>query len=109
MAEKGHSIHFQTGDCIYSPTPLRRGQSLRKNAPEVRKVLETKKNVLGVFSGHHHGGGYKQINDIHYYTLKAMVEGSGEGNNSYVIDDVQADSRMTVTGYRKATSMKVEA
>ncbi len=80
------------------------GNPYVNNAAEVREVLQNNKNVLGVFNGHHHGGKYMRIEGIHYYTLKAMVEGSGEKNNAYAIVDVHADNSMTVTGYRKAVS-----
>lgn len=79
------------------------------NAGEVRQILQTNKNILGVFNGHNHGGQYTRIEGIHYYTLKAMVEGSGEENNSYAIVDVHEDNSMTVTGYRKAVSKTLEA
>jgi hypothetical protein len=77
------------------------------NAAEVRQILQQDKGVLAVFQGHNHGGHYSHIEGIHYYTLKAMVEGSGEQNNSYAIVDLHADFSMTVTGYRKATTRKL--
>lgn len=75
------------------------------NAAEVRQVLEQAKDVLAVFQGHNHGGRYSQIQGIHYYTIKAMVEGAGEQNNSYAIVDIHPDHSLTVTGYRKATTI----
>lgn len=78
-----------------------------KNASEVRRILETSGRVLAVFQGHHHEGAYSCINAIHYYTLPAMVEGSGEGNNSYAIVEVHANRSVTVTGYHKAPSMRL--
>lgn len=48
-------------------------------------------------------------NVIHYYTLKAMVEGSGEANNSYAIVEVRADNSLTVTGYRNAAGKEMAA
>lgn len=83
------------------------GMRTVKNAAEVRALLEADKNVLAVFQGHHHGGGYQYINGIHYYNLKAMVEGAGETNSSYAIVDVHVNNSMTVTGYRKAVSKKM--
>jgi len=83
------------------------GNVYANNAAEVRKMLQEDKNVLGVFNGHHHGGKYTCIEGIHYYTLKAMVEGAGEKNNAYAIVDVHADNSMTVTGYRKAVSKEM--
>jgi hypothetical protein len=73
-----------------------------KNADEVRQILEKSGKVLAAFQGHHHNGGYSLIEGIHYYTLKAMVEGPGPENNSYAIIEVMPDMRITVTGFRKA-------
>ncbi|MCK4564753.1 MAG: metallophosphoesterase [Verrucomicrobia bacterium] len=73
-----------------------------KNAEEVRRVLEESGKVLAVFQGHNHAGAYSHIEDIHYYTLKALVEGSGAENNSYAIVEVQDGRDIVVTGYRRA-------
>jgi len=78
-----------------------------KNATEVRQVLEQSGKVLAVFQGHHHDGSYSLIEGIHYYTLKALIEGSGPENNSYAIAEVQPDMSITVTGYRKAVSKQL--
>jgi len=78
-----------------------------KNAAEVRKVFEKSGRVIAVFQGHHHPGRYSRLNGIHYYTLKAMVEGSGAGNNAYAVVDVLASGDVIVTGYRKAVSMRL--
>jgi predicted MPP superfamily phosphohydrolase len=75
-----------------------------RNAAQVRQVLEASGKVLAVFQGHHHSGSYSNIAGIHYYTLKALVEGRGPENNSYAIAEVHPDSSITVTGYRKAVS-----
>jgi len=72
------------------------------NAKEIRQVLQKHQNVLAVFQGHHHSGDFNLINDIYYYTLKAMVEGSGSSNSSYAIVDVYEDYSIAITGYRKA-------
>ena len=77
---------------------------VKKNAAEVRQVLQDSKRTLAVFQGHHHPGHYSSIEGIHYYTLKGMVEGAGETNNSYAIVEVHADNNIVVTGYRKAIS-----
>ena len=79
-----------------------------KNAAEVRQILQQDEGVLAVFQGHNHGGHYSHIEGIHYYTLKAMVEGSGEQNNSYAVVDVHPDNSLTVTGYRKAESKTLQ-
>jgi len=74
-----------------------------KNAEQVRHVLEQSKNVLAAFHGHNHVGNYTLIKNIHYYTLKAVIEGSGEENNAYAIVEVY-DDNIVITGYRKAIS-----
>ena len=79
-----------------------------RNAVKVRKVFQESGKVLAVFQGHHHAGHYSQIEGIHYYTLKAMVEGSGEKNNSYAIVDVSYENNIGITGYRKAISKNFE-
>jgi len=80
-----------------------KGDVFVNNAEEVRNVLEESNQVLAVFQGHQHSGQYNQIHGIHYYTLKAVVEGSGEENNSYAVVDVYAEG-LLITGYRKAVS-----
>ena len=77
-----------------------------RNAAEVRRILEKSKKVLATFHGHNHGGGYKQIQNIHYYTLKAMVQGK---DNSFAIVDVYEDHSMAITGYHRADSRKLAA
>lgn len=79
------------------------------NAGEVRQILEQSGKVSAVFQGHHHSGSYSLIEEIHYYTLKAMVEGAGEENNSYAIVEVLPDKSIIITGYRKAVSKKLNA
>jgi predicted MPP superfamily phosphohydrolase len=75
-----------------------------KNAADVRQVLQESGKVLAVFQGHYHQGSYSLIESIHYYTLKATVEGPGPQDNSYAVVEVMPDSTITVTGYRKAVS-----
>lgn len=77
------------------------------NAVEIRQILEQSGKILAVFQGHHHEGSYSYIEGIHYYTLKAMVEGPGEENNSYAIVEIRPDKSITVTGYRKAISKQL--
>ena len=83
------------------------GNSCIKNAEDVREILQTSGKVLAVFQGHFHKGGYKLIEGIHYYTLIAMVDGSGLENNSYAIVEVLNNHNMIVTGYRKAVSREL--
>lgn len=79
-----------------------------RNASEVRSIFEKYGNVLAVFQGHQHRGQYNQMNEIHYYTLKAMVEGSGEENNSYAIIEVLEDQSVIITGYRRSVSHELK-
>ena len=79
-----------------------------ENADQVCKVLEDSGKVLAVFHGHHHEGGHNLINGIHYYTLKALVDGPAPENNSYAIVEVLPDLNITVTGYRKAVHKELD-
>ncbi len=44
-----------------------------KNASQVRKIFEDDGNVLVVFSGHDHQGGYSNIKGIHYVVMHGNV------------------------------------
>jgi predicted phosphodiesterase len=83
------------------------GDHFVKNADSVRKILEDSGKVCAVFQGHDHRGRYQTVDGIHYYTLKAVVEGSGEENNAYAVVEIHDSGDMTVTGYRKAVSKKL--
>jgi predicted phosphodiesterase len=83
------------------------GSHYVKNAGEARAILQSSGKVSAVFQGHYHDGSYSRIEGIHYYTLKAMVEGPGEENNSYAIVEVLPDRNITLTGYRKAVSKQL--
>lgn len=80
-----------------------------KNAAAVRKVLEASGKVLAVFQGHDHAGAHNEIAGIHYYTLKGLVEGSGEENNTYAVAEVRSNGDIAVTGYRKAVSIELKS
>ena len=83
------------------------GSTYVNNAEDVRRILEQSGKVLAVFQGHHHPGSYSHIGGIHYYTLKAIVEGIGSENSSYAIVEVRDDHSIAVTGYRKAVSKQL--
>lgn len=70
-----------------------------KNAPEVRRVLETAGNVAAVFQGHMHTGGHAQLGGIDYITLKAMVEGPWPDNNAYAAVVIDANDRVSLEGF----------
>ncbi len=77
------------------------------NSRDVRKILEKSGKVMGVFQGHKHEGDLKQIKGILYYTLKAMVDGSGAQNSSYSIVSIEPDGTIKIEGYRKAESYEL--
>ncbi|RQW01932.1 hypothetical protein EH222_14255 [candidate division KSB1 bacterium] len=83
------------------------GDHCVRNAAALRQILQARQNFLAVFQGHNHAGGYGLIENAHYYTLKAMVEGSGAENNSYAIVEVYDDLCIAVTGYYQAASKKM--
>lgn len=80
------------------------GDPFVKNSAEVREILEASGKVLAAFHGHDHPGARTERNGIHYYTLKAVVEGSGPENNAYAVAEVHENLDITVTGYRRAAS-----
>jgi predicted phosphodiesterase len=75
-----------------------------KSASAVRQILEKSGRVLAVFQGHSHHNDYQEIGGIHYCTLRAVVEGSGEANNSYGLLNLFSDGSIQLTGFRKQTS-----
>jgi len=85
-----------------------KGSHSVRNASEVRQILQENERVLAVFQGHKHAGDYSHIENIHYYTLKAMIEGAGEKNNSYAIVEVLDNQDIVLTGYRRAMSREMK-
>ena len=75
-----------------------------KNNSAIRAILEDCGKVLAVFQGHSHQNELQEIGGIHYCTLVAMVEGSGEQNNGY--SQVQTDSTgsLHLSGFRNQQS-----
>jgi alkaline phosphatase len=78
------------------------------NAKVVRELLEKSNNVMAVFQGHKHEGDYKQINNIHYITQKALVEGSGDAQNAYSVVTVNHDGDVIIDGYRRVEDRKLK-
>ncbi len=74
------------------------------NSEEVRKILESSGKVFCVLQGHKHEGDMNVINDILYFTQKAVVDGAGLENNSYSIVTVKKNGDLLIVGYRKARS-----
>ena len=66
-----------------------------KNAAEVRSLLENNAQVLAVFAGHYHDGGYQRVNGIDYVGLQGNVAYGNDASyhNQYVTVDVRADGK----------------
>ncbi|NLX96604.1 MAG: alkaline phosphatase [Rhodopirellula sp.] len=71
------------------------------NAAEVRAVLEASGKVHAVLQGHYHRNDYREVGGIHYGTLAAMIEGSGEENNAYGVLDILPGDTIRIGGFRK--------
>jgi 3',5'-cyclic AMP phosphodiesterase CpdA len=78
-----------------------------KNAPEVRNILEKAGNVLAVFQGHDHIGGFQMMNSIPYFTLRAAVEGPGLENNAFALVTMEK-GRIKLRGFGKQKSYEVK-
>jgi hypothetical protein len=76
-----------------------------RNSAEVRAVIEAPRKVIAAFHGHDHPGAHALINGVHYYTLRAVVEGSGPDRNAYAVAEVHEDLTISVTGFRRAVTM----
>jgi len=99
-AAQGHVIVFCHQRLDDSAEP----KHLVKNAAAVRALFERSGKVKGVVTGHQHLGGANVVNGIPYYSLRALVCGTGEGNNSFAEMAVYPDGSFTVTGWRNAVS-----
>jgi len=80
-----------------------------KNAGAVRALLETSGKVIAVFQGHSHKNDHHEINGIHYCTLVAMVEGSGEANNGFSLMQIASDGTIRIEGFVKQQSYQWRA
>jgi predicted MPP superfamily phosphohydrolase len=78
-----------------------------KNAVDVRRILHGSGNVVLVLQGHYHEGDVRKIDQVVYYTLKAVVEGSGQENNNYAILEIDSRLEMKIIGFRKTKSQKL--
>ena len=70
----------------------------------MREILQQSGKVIAVFQGHKHEGDYNKIEDIHYYTLKGMIEGPAPDSSAYAIVEIKPSREIIVTGYRRVVS-----
>ena len=77
-----------------------------KNAAAVRNLFEESGRVKAVFQGHSHKNDHRLLNGIHYTTLVAMVEGSGETNNGYSLLNLHADGSIVLDGFRQQAARR---
>jgi len=70
------------------------------SAREVRAILERSGKVAAVFQGHSHQNDYREIDGIHYCTMRAVIEGSGAANNGYALITLQPDGSIALEGFR---------
>ncbi|MDR3094015.1 MAG: metallophosphoesterase [Bacteroidales bacterium] len=80
-----------------------------KNAAEVVDILERKNNVLAVFQGHRHQGQYSFRNNIHYFTLKGMIEGTFPENNSFAIVEIDKSLNLSINGFHDCEDKYIAA
>ena len=79
-----------------------------KNAPQIRRILESAGNVAAVFQGHMHTGGYAKIGGIHYCTLAAMVEGAGLDSNACAVALIDDTGRPRLEGFGRQTDVSFD-
>jgi alkaline phosphatase len=75
-----------------------------KNAAAVREVLQQSGKVTAVLQGHSHQNDHQEIAGIHYCTLAAMVEGSGEKNNAFARLDCLPGAALRIAGFVRQAS-----
>ncbi|HDZ41160.1 MAG TPA: hypothetical protein ENH59_05725 [Bacteroidetes bacterium] len=59
------------------------------NREEILEIISGHDNIIAWFSGHNHSGGYSNYRDIHFITLKAMVE--TPDSNSWALVEIYND------------------
>jgi predicted phosphodiesterase len=75
-----------------------------KNAYGIRQAIEESGKVIAVFQGHDHQGDSRYINNIPYFTFRAVVEGHGLENSAYSLIHVYEDSSISIEGFGKQKS-----
>ena len=70
-----------------------------RNAEQIVETLVKSNRVLAVFQGHHHPGNYSHYKGIHFYTMKALVEGCLPDNNSFATVEVDRELNIHIKGF----------
>ena len=69
------------------------------NADKVVGILERSRQVRAVIQGHHHSGNYSCRRNIHYWTMKAMIEKPFPAHNSYAIVEINRRGDIRIEGF----------
>jgi alkaline phosphatase len=75
-----------------------------KNAAAVRSLLEKSGHVDLVLQGHNHKNDYKEIGDIAYVTVTALVEGAGPDDNAYANVRIDKRGNVHIAGFARQKS-----
>ena len=102
-AAEGSAVVF----CHQCLDPEADANHVVRNAAAVRTVIERSGKVRAVFTGHQHSGRIGEVNGITYYSLRATVLDSGPEENGYALVEVYPSGAISVTGYRKAASVRI--
>ncbi len=97
---KGHVLVF----CHQRLDDRAAAQHNVKNAAQIRALLEKSGKVKGVFTGHQHNGGIRELNGILYYSLRALVCGTAAEGGSYAEATIYRDGKIAIQGWRDAVS-----
>jgi len=79
-----------------------------RNAAEIRTIFENAGNVVAMFCGHRHTGGYWQSKDIHYINLQGLVEQTLPANNFAEATITPAGDSLIIKGYFNQPSYKLK-
>lgn len=78
------------------------------SAASVRKIFEKSKQVAAVFQGHNHVNEHKIINNIHYLTINAVIEGPAPENNAFsILDYSPSQQKIQVQGFYNQSDYKL--
>jgi alkaline phosphatase len=72
-------------------------------------IMERRGNVLASIQGHHHSGHHSFRKGIHYWTMKAMIEGPHPSRNSYAVVEVSPKGAISITGFADCESRLLKA